>query len=178
MNSVMGQAVTEGPDRPTAHEIYERLRGLPEFAQLREYDATVAFLFLRDPVFNNGKQVLGRCCLPRVQGTLFSVFVWALEKALGFMPTYIVLLDYDFWCAATDMEREILLYHEMKHQGIAVDKEGELRFNPEDGTPIWGITPHDVEEFEELVARYGPHTADLERFRDTLVKHSRGKTRE
>ena len=45
----------------------------------------------------------------------------------------------------------------------ARDKEGELKFTPE-GKPVWDIRGHDVEEFDDVVRRYGAWSPDVQRF--------------
>ncbi|HET7674631.1 MAG TPA: putative metallopeptidase [Gammaproteobacteria bacterium] len=143
--------------------IYDRLVKLPEFGHLLEGEAVVDFLLSAAPVVQAKKQVLGACHLPMVQGKLRGVFLWMLERTLDRMPDFLVTLDMEFWAEVDDRQREILVYHEMKHMIHDTDRDGELRFD-EDGNPIWALIGHDIEEFTDTVARYGAYSEELQVF--------------
>ncbi|HET8550927.1 MAG TPA: putative metallopeptidase [Gammaproteobacteria bacterium] len=143
--------------------IYDRLVQLPEFAHLAEGEAVVDFLIAAAPVMQAKKQVLGACHLPVVQGKLRGVFVWMLERTLERMPDFLVTLDMEFWTECSDRQREILVYHEMKHMIHDMDREGELRFD-EEGRPVWALIGHDIEEFTDTVSRYGAYSDELQAF--------------
>lgn len=139
------------------------LKECEEFQHLVEGEARTAFLLSVREVVKGGKQVLGQAHMPTVQGQLKGVFHWALEKALGYEPDFLITLDMDFWEASGPKEREILVYHELCHCIQKTDREGESRWD-EDGRPVWGIQSHDVEEFAATVRRYGPYSEDIRRF--------------
>ncbi|MEY8688482.1 MAG: putative metallopeptidase, partial [Leptothrix sp. (in: b-proteobacteria)] len=99
----------------------------------------------------------------QVQGALRPLFDWMLTKEFGDDPRvdFLVILDREYWLAATDLQREILVYHELCHCQQAIDKFGEARFDA-DGLPVWSLRGHDVEEFVSVVQRYGAHNGDLQ----------------
>lgn len=139
-----------------------------EFEHLRDGEAIIAFLMDTEEEHNQGKRVLGRANLPQVQGKLRGVFTWAVESLLGYSPDFIITLDLDYWTDASDKMREILVFHELSHCAHKLDRDGEPMFD-EDGRPIFGIAPHDVEEFISTVARYGAYSADIQLFIDAAV---------
>ena len=96
-----------------------------------------------------------------VQGQLRPLFEWMLFGLTGGEIDYLVIIDLEYWSGATPEEREILMFHEMCHMTIALDKDGVERFNNETGLPVWALKGHDVEEFIEVVARYGAWNPEL-----------------
>ncbi len=64
------------------------------------------------------------------------------------------------------------MFHELLHAGHAGDKEGELRFT-DDGRPVFEIVGHDIEEFDEVVRRYGVWESHIARFSDALREGGR-----
>lgn len=162
MDGIGGQfIIPEGDDHPAI--IAERLLDLPEHAHLREYEAEIEWLLRADPVVRAGRQVLGTCYLPTVQGGLKDFFQWMVERLFGRIPHFLIILDQDYWRAASPRLREILVYHELCHAVQAVDKFGSPRFD-KDGAPMWALRGHDVEEFTSVVQRYGAWNDDIERF--------------
>lgn len=155
-------SVPEGPDHPAI--IAERVLDLPEHAHLREGEAHIEWLFRAAPQIKAGRQILGTCHLPTVQGSLRDFFVWLCAKMFGALPDFLIILDKGYWDEASPREREILVYHELCHAVHAVDKYGELRFDRETGEPVWGLRGHDVEEFTQVVQRYGQWNDDIRRF--------------
>jgi len=154
------------PARPGPAEIADRLLRLPEFEHLRAGEARVVYLMRVDPVIKAGRQVLGTCYLPTVQGSLKPLFDWLLADRFGNDPPidFLIVLDTEYWQPASELKGEILVYHELMHCGQAVDKHGADRFDPVTGQPIWCIRGHDVEEFVAVVERYGQHNDDIRRF--------------
>ena len=153
------------PD-PDSHpaDIAARLLELEEFAHLVEGEASIDWLLRTAPKVKAGREILGTCYLPSVQGDLKDLFEWMLAMLLGRMPDFLVVLDQDYWLKVDDRLREILVYHEMLHMGHAVDRYGAPRYNKETGMPVFCIVGHDVEEFTATVRRYGAYSEDIRRF--------------
>jgi hypothetical protein len=154
---------------------FESLLPLPEFEHLASGGAWVEFLMRTKEQVVGGRRVLGSVHLPTVQGQLKGVFSWMLEEVFGGMPDFLVVLEDDYWKAATPREREILVYHELCHTEHKRDKEGELRFDVEE-RPVWGIVGHDVEEFNAVVRRYGAHSAEIQAFIGAASAGDAGRT--
>lgn len=64
-----------------------------------------------------------------------------------------------------------LVEHELHHCGQAIDGYGQPKFSREDGRPIFAIKGHDVEEFVDVVARYGMTSPDVKAIVDAALKH-------
>jgi hypothetical protein len=80
-----------------------------------------------------------------------------MDRALdgGYIDFIITINAEAFWSEnLTDVERKAILDHELCHCGY--DEEEEAYY----------VKPHDVEEFNEIIQRYGTWTPDLESFFD------------
>ena|SRR5260221_1816734 len=155
------------PEDDELHPIkfYEHVvEACTEHEHLREHKPSVAFLLRNDERIKAGRKILGTVYLPSVQGELRPMFDWLLEEKLGYLPTFLMVLDRDWWLDRSDREREILMFHEMCHMAIATDRYGTDRFDKATGEPVWTIRGHSVEEFNEVVARYGAWNDDLVSF--------------
>lgn len=161
---------SEGEHEPAA--IYERLiNSAPEFAHLHEWRPDVAFILRDDPESQNQRSIIGTCSMPTVQGRHRRLFTWLMERQIGYEPVFLFTLDKAWWEAASPHMREILMFHEMLHAGIAKDAFGCDKFHRETGVPIWAIVGHDVEEFEAVVRRYGAWDQALVSFQTALNSH-------
>jgi hypothetical protein len=140
------------------------VKELPRFEPLRHGDATILFVMRRDQKLKAQKIILGTMSLPKFQGTLGPFAEWLLIKACGGeLPDFIMVLDATFWQQASMIQREALVYHELCHAAHKVDKDGEPVFDDE-GNPVWDIVGHDIEEFNEVVERYGAWLPDIAGF--------------
>lgn len=90
---------------------------------------------------------------------------------------FVVLLNRDFWQnpRVTETQRRALLDHELCHAAIAYDEKGEPKVD-ERGRTVYRIRKHDLEEFSELVARYGCWKRDIEAFAQALTRAERHST--
>ena len=153
-----------GDDELDPQPIAARLvRTDEKFEHLRHGNASVLFLMRRDEVVKNHRRILGTMNLPRFQGSLGPLASWARAKLFGEVPDFIMILDAEWWTQATPLQREALVFHELLHADHMLDKEGEPRFDDE-GNPIWGLRGHDIEEFNDVVERYGAWSPDIGRF--------------
>lgn len=99
---------------------------------------------------------------------------WQIEQWFGAETPDFVLTFYAPWAAeARNAEWCALVEHELSHCGQAVDEYGAPRFDQRSGRPIWAVTPHDVEEFGHVVARYGAEAVGTEVAR--FAQAARGK---
>lgn len=76
---------------------------------------------------------------------------------------FVIILRKEFWTHAlvTDKQRQALLDHELMHAAVKVDKEtGEVVYDKRDRA-VFRIRKHDIEEFGEVVARWGLYKRDL-----------------
>ncbi|HLY04876.1 MAG TPA: putative metallopeptidase [Rhizomicrobium sp.] len=159
---------------PSLH--YRKLiKSEKQFEVLRDGQPSAGFLLRDKPKFKGGRIILGSVHMPMVNGDLAPLFDWMLERTLGFMPTYLFILDGEYWDKGTETEREILMFHEMCHCDQARDEFGAPRFNRATGEPVWRLIGHDIEEFNAVAARYGEHSEDVRRFAAALKQHASGK---
>lgn len=140
---------------PELWPIVERVLRMPEHRHLVDDDCAIDWLMRAEGKIKHGNAVLGTCYMPRVNGELSKLFDWMLERTLGRMPNFLIILDAEYWTEATPIQREILVFHELMHADRARDADGEPRCNAITGEPLWAIRGHDIEQFNAVVARYG-----------------------
>ena len=112
-----------------------------ELEDLKEHPCMIAYLGSSKKKKSNGMTVRAEC-------TKFS----NQYKWLG---------DYDFFITVyekncegmTDEQMEILMLHELMHIGVDVDDYGEAHYF---------IRPHDVQDFREILERFGVDWANIE----------------
>ena len=118
-------------------------------------DASIGWLWSTYPAANKGMMIAGECRMPApLQNRWTSAAThYQTVKWFGHVPDYVITIaaaaaDWDEWsfCA--------LIEHELCHTTHLVDQYGMPRFT-RDGNPILGIVGHDVEQFVDVVARYG-----------------------
>lgn len=145
-----------------------------DLAVLREMldsDLRLAIM-MRAGDWSRGEKVkLGMCCLPSVQGELRPLFEQLLEDTLGYYPDFLIVLNAEWWEDASEVEREALVFHEALHADHAKDKYGTPRFNRDTGLPIPAIRQHSIEEFNEVVRRYGRWKSDVGDFLDAAAEY-------
>jgi hypothetical protein len=78
-----------------------------------------------------------------------QVFSW-----FGCVPDFVLTFYAEHALNCSDLEWCALVEHELLHCAQAVDAYGEGKFL-KDGTPMYSIRAHDVNEFVSIVRRYG-----------------------
>src|SRR6266481_9538220 len=111
---------------PDPRLIYDRLIKMPEHEHLDQYRPDVAFLFREGDWVTKHRTVLGMTYMPRdgVRGGLGLLFQWMLERLLGYEPIFLFVINANYWRRASNLEREILVFHEMSHAAIDTDENG------------------------------------------------------
>jgi hypothetical protein len=89
---------------------------------------------------------------------------------------FVIILRQEFFedAEVTDAQRRALLDHELCHAAPKLDEDGE-QLEDEKGRKVWRTRKHDIEEFEQIVARHGCYKRDLERFAAALKQSKQGK---
>lgn len=106
----------------------------PSLADLRMSNAQVVFLSSQRRKHANGKKTYAEC------EKISDKYKWGI-------PADFTITVFEPNCAGfTDEQMRILLFHELLHARV------EVR---EDGTEIYGINPHDLEDFKEIIDRFG-----------------------
>ena len=90
----------------------------------------------------------------RFAGTLARVS--KKHKVLGIDGDYLLTISQDAWEHFTGKQRKALIDHELYHMAKKKGKDGKTQ---------WKLRCHDVEEFTEIVKRYGAWTNSLAKFR-------------
>lgn len=126
-------------------------------------DADLAFLWA-----STGFQKAGRVVLGQAEQVMFRAGGWQKARQeqqmmewFGRVPAFLITLAADYCATCSDVEFCALVGHELNHIGHASDPHGVPAFDKK-GRPKLRIVGHDVEEFVEVVARYGPST-DVQR---------------
>lgn len=139
------------PDRPLSNY---------DHAHLREGHARVGFLWTTERYQAKGARVLGTAQTGEPTGKAWGAGRQRqqLREWFGAVPDFLVTLD--AWHAGRALDegrpQDLLavLEHELYHCAQDRTADGDPRFNA-DGEPVWGIRPHDLEEFAGVVLRYG-----------------------
>lgn len=106
-----------------------------ELSWIKEVDIRVGVLESNKAKTSGKKDVLGECKK-----------VDYIYKA--FCPYDFLIIIYAPNCLGlTDEQMEILMFHECLHIGM----------NDKNGEPVYVINPHDVEEFDLVIEKYGVH---------------------
>lgn len=153
---------------PHPGEVAAKLLKLPEHQHITEAEARIEWLMRGHAEVRAGRAILGTVYKPEVNGRLRDVFDWLIAEKFGEVPDFLIVLDGEFWKDATDHEREILVYHELCHITPSIDAMGATRFSKETGLMVLTLRSHDVEEFADVVRRYGAYSRDLEDFQRAL----------
>lgn len=149
-----------------------RLMEAGEFEHLRDGEARIGWLMRTHEEVMGGRQILGTVFMPQVQGRLREVFDWLLDEKFPDGLDFLVILDATYWEEADEIKREILVFHELCHCIQKVDQYGAPRFD-KDGRPVWGLRGHSVEEFSEVVQRYGAWNDELKEFIAAAQAHDK-----
>lgn len=131
----------------------------PDHAHLTE--ATIGFVWTNVENICGQRSVSGTAEQFNPKGTKWAV---ARHESLilawfhGEVPDFIVTLYAPYAVAASDLAFCALVEHELYHCGQAVDEFGGPKFR-KDGTPVFQVVGHEVEEFVAVVRRYGAGVA-------------------
>lgn len=104
-------------------------------------EAKVAYLFREGTWVSKGRDVLAKPCKVSDRDRFLSGY------------DFVIVVNSETWGYLTPEQRVALLDHELCH----CVRQGEQR----DGSPIWGLAGHDVEDFAQVVKRHGLWQNDL-----------------
>jgi hypothetical protein len=115
--------------------------------RLRNFE--IKYLFAKDELTSKGKRVLGKACK------------FGEKDRLLHRWNFLIIIDENFWKTYPD-KREPLVLHELLHCG-----------QNDEGNPT--MLPHDLEEFGEVVRRYGGWATDVVMFDRQLELFAQGR---
>lgn len=126
------------------------------------HDATIGYLFRDDELLEGGAKIIDASAhlvsgLISGAGTKYfgRYLKWSIQQQIGFLPTFLILIDKNRWDGGDDRWKKFLIDHELEHCIQKADEDGNPKFNQQTGEPLWGIKPHDIQEFNGVIARNG-----------------------
>ncbi|MCU0918200.1 MAG: hypothetical protein MUC88_27095 [Planctomycetes bacterium] len=93
-------------------------------------------------VDQDGQLKVGKCCKPNEVSRALAQF------------DLVILLNEEIWPQLTSLQKEELLFHELCHAVVVLDKNGDEK-RDEAGRPCLRCRRHDIEEFHAVRERYG-----------------------
>lgn len=121
-------------------------------------DAHIGCLLTNVANRSQQRRIVGRAEIPRppVTGGEWGRGRWEVQLVgwFGQMPDFVLTFDASVLAELDDVTFCSVVEHELCHCAQAVDEFGEPKFH-QNGKPWFGILGHDVEEFVEIVERYG-----------------------
>lgn len=106
----------------------------PSLARVRESHATIVYLASSAAKASRGRKVLGQC--ERVPDR----WKWAVPA------DFCITVFEPNVAGMTDDQLSVLILHELLHVGV---------FENKDGDEVYRCVPHDLEDFREVVERFG-----------------------
>ena len=106
----------------------------PSLARVRESHATIVYLASDAAKASRGRKVLGQC--ERVPDR----WKWAVPA------DFCITVFEPNVAGMTDDQLSVLILHELLHVGV---------FENKDGDEVYRCAPHDLEDFREIVERFG-----------------------
>lgn len=83
---------------------------------------------------------------------------------------FIIILNFEAWTKhLNETQREALMFHELCHAAVAYDQNDNKKTDAR-GRTMYRIKRHDIEEFGDVVAKFGCYKQDLENFVATAMK--------
>lgn len=125
--------------------------------------AHIGWLWTTAAQTDRDKAVAGQCELVQPQQRKWSSARthWLMRHWFGDTPDFIITIDAAFAADADDWAFCALIEHELCHAAQDVDPFGEPRFDRE-GKPLFRVVGHDVEQFHDVVERYGAVAAGVD----------------
>lgn len=159
------QAFALPPAAAHPADIAARLMRDPEHQHLADNEISIGYLMRLTPKEKGGKTELGSMHDAKymAQGGFKELFAQLLAGMLGFSPQFVMVLDNQFWQQATDIQREVLIFHNLLRCKQALDRYGAPRFDS-DGLPVYSLRAPDVEAFTETVVKYGAYSSEISEF--------------
>ena len=89
---------------------------------------------------------------------------------------FVIILNAEAWKKLSAVQRRALVHHELMHAAVSEDKEsGEVKRDAK-GRPVFRIRKHDLEEFRDIVTKYGCYKADIEAFVNAAMSGPKAPT--
>lgn len=118
--------------------------------------AEIGWLWTNAEHFERNRQAAGVCRMigPTQKKWGRQLADFHLSQMFGMVPDFVITISVPIAATIDDWSFCALIEHELSHAAQDVSLDGEPRFT-KDGNPIFRMVGHDVEEFVDVVARYG-----------------------
>lgn len=132
-----------------------------DHAHLRS--AVIGWLWTSAPASNKGRTILGEAKMitPPQEKWGKAMSDYQIRQWFGRVPDFLITISAFHATEMDDASFCALVEHELMHCGQALDAFGSPRYR-RDGSSIFALRPHDVEEFVGIVARYGARASGVE----------------
>lgn len=119
-------------------------------------DASIGWVWTNALNQHHGQTIVGQARLipPPSERWGKAMADWQLRQWFGHLPDFLIILSAPYCLEADDAAFCALVEHELLHCAQAIDEFGSPRFR-RDGSPMFAMRGHDVEEFVSVVERYG-----------------------
>jgi hypothetical protein len=123
--------------------------------------ASLGVLWTNERFYKGGKEILATAEIPSFKGSHWQKARQQLQVEEWFhqVPDFIITISSWFAREADNASFLAVIEHELLHCGQAKDEYGNLKFRESNGMPIFFLRMHDVEEFVDVVERYGAPAA-------------------
>ena len=119
----------------------------------------ICYMFREEAAISDDKVVAGMCV--RVDDRNYTIHSFDI----------VIEIARDVWSEATDQFRVALIDHELGHVGVRYDEDGEpIRDANTDRLKTY-LRRHDIEEFEDVLERYGAYHKGLRDFLDAFARN-------
>ena len=134
--------------------------------------ADIGWLWTTAEATNKNRRIAGECRQIQTMQKRWSSAAahWQLEQWFGQVPDFLITIDAHFAAQADDWTFCAVIEHELCHAAQAEDEFGMPRFTKQ-GLPIFCTVAHEVEEFVDVVARYGAQATGVS---DMVAAANRG----
>lgn len=145
---------------------------------LADWEARIGWLWMPDALHRKGRRIAGTAQLGRLSGDAWKRAEREAQLVdwFGQVPDFIIRIDAGLHAHLVRTGRRLdavaVLDHELYHCRQERDQWNAERFH-RDGSPVWGMRAHDVEQFVGVVRRYGSEAAGV-----TALVEAAGKTPE
>lgn len=140
----------------------------PDHEHLQEAD--ILFVWSSVCFKSKGYEVVGTCQLGEQTGAKgtkeFAEWQFRTMNG-GKLPDFVVTLCAPYFAETSSEAVCAVVEHELYHGGQRLDKYG-IPMRHRDGSPVYEIRGHDIEEHLGVVARYGAYSPQLMKLRDSL----------
>jgi Putative phage metallopeptidase len=135
---------------PLANDVHQHL-----------VDASIGCLWTNAINLSKQREIVATAEMPNAMagGWKRARYEFQLREWFGAIPDFLLTFSAPNCLRLNDRGFCALSEHELHHCAQALDRYGVPKFS-RDGRPLYAVRGHDVEQFTDVMRRYGPTTAD------------------